>query len=193
MEYCFCNEQPFLWRIKNLIMKMVFGGSKKMAESAEVSERAAVLLDTYGNSILRYAYTYMHNMSDAEDVLQETLIRFIKAEPKFENKAHEKAWLLRVAANICKNNLKYNKSHQTDELNEMLAEENKDDLSFVWEAVKSLPEMSRETIHLYYYEGCTTAEIAEILGRNESTVRSDLYRGRNRLREILKEAYDFEI
>lgn len=62
----------------------------------------------------------------------------------------------------------------------------------MWEAVKSLPENFREVIHLFYAEGYKTAEIAEVLGRNESTVRSDLKRGREKLREILKEEYDFE-
>ena len=57
--------------------------------------------------------------------------------------------------------------------------------------MKSLPTAQREAIHLYYEEGYSTAEIAKILGRNESSVRSDLRRGREKLREILKEAYDF--
>ena len=68
----------------------------------------------------------------------------------------------------------------------------REDLRFVWEAVKQLPENCREVIHLFYQEGCSTREIAAILHRNESTVRSDLKRGRDRLRRILKEDYDFE-
>ena len=70
--------------------------------------------------------------------------------------------------------------------------EDREDLSFVWEAVKELPEKYREVIHLFYEEGLSTAEIAQILGRKEATVRSDLLRGREKLRIILKEAYDFE-
>lgn len=77
-------------------------------------------------------------------------------------------------------------------LREELTAEDRADLSFVWEAVKSLPETAGAVLHLYYYEGCKAAEIAQILGRSESTVRSDLKRGRERLREILKEEYDFE-
>ena len=159
----------------------------------EVNARAAALLDAYGDLLLRYAYSYLHNMADAEEVLQDTLVQFLKTAPVFLNKAHEKAWLLRVAANLSKNRLSYNKLRQTDELSEELTAEGREDLSFVWDAVKELPVQFREVIHLHYYEGYSTEEIAKILGRNPSTVRSDLRRGREKLKTILKEAYDFEV
>ena len=157
-----------------------------------VKENAARLLDVHGDSVLRLAYSYMHNMQDAEDILQETLIRYMKAAPEFDNESHARAWLLRVAANLSKNRIEYNRYRMADELNEELVAEEREDLSFVWEAVKSLPVTYRETIHLFYREGFKTAQIAEILGEKESTVRSHLKRGREKLREILKEAYDFE-
>lgn len=153
---------------------------------------AARILDLYGNSVLRIAYSYLHNFSDAEDILQETLIRCLQTSPTFENSAHEKAWLLKVAANLSKNRIEYNRIRDTDELNDELIAEEREDLSFVWEAVKELPQKYREAIHLFYYEGYSTAQIAEILNRKESSVRSDLKRGRERLKIILKEAYDFE-
>lgn len=159
---------------------------------AQINERAEKILDTYGSSILRYAYTYLHNMSDAEEVLQDTLIQFLKTAPVFESPRHEKAWLLRVAGNLSKNRIAYNALRKTDELNEELVAEEREDLSFVWEAVKSLPEKYREVIHLYYHEGYSTKQIAAILQKNEATVRSDLHRGRAKLREVLKEEYDFE-
>ena len=157
-----------------------------------VNAKAAQLLDVYGNSILRIGYSYLQNMDDAEEILQETLIQFLTKAPEFENAEHEKAWLLHVAANISKNRIKYNRLRKTDELEETLIAEEKEDLSFVWEAVKSLPAKYREVIHLHYYEGYKTAQIAQILNRREATVRSDLRRGRERLKLILKEAYDFE-
>lgn len=152
---------------------------------------AARLLDNYGNSILRLAYSYLHNMSDAEDILQDTLMKYLDSRPSLINSAHEKAWLMRVAANLSKNKIDYNRIRQTDELNENLTEQEHDDLSFVWDAVTELPEQYREVIHLFYYEGYTTREIARILKRKETSIRSDLHRGRAKLKEILKEAYDF--
>ena len=153
--------------------------------------QAARMLDAYGNSILRLAYSYLHNQSDAEEVLQDTLLQFLRTAPVLESPQHEKAWLLRVAANLSKNRLKYNRLRSADELRDTLAAEQREDLSFVWEAVKALPQHSRAAIHLFYHEGCSTAQIASILGRKESTIRSDLRRGRIQLKEILKEAYDF--
>ena len=182
-----------LWRAA----MRLFAGSETPAEPmrsrTEVNARAEQLLDRYGNSLLRYAYSYLHNMEDAEEVLQDTLIQFLKTAPVFLSREHEKAWLLRVAANLSKNRLNYNKLRQTDELNEELTAEGREDLSFVWDAVRQLPESCREAVHLFYYEGLSTKQIASVLQRKEVTVRSDLHRGREQLKTILKEAYDFEV
>lgn len=165
---------------------------KNAISKEQINIQAERLLDEYGNSILRLAYSYLKNMSDSEDVLQETLIQFIKAMPLFETASHEKAWLLRVTINICKNKIQYNKIRSTDELSENLMADEKEDLAFVWEAVKELPFKYREVIHLFYHEGYATAQIAEMLSKNETTVRSLLHRGRSKLKEVLKEVYDFE-
>ena len=165
--------------------------ASSLSNATARTETASRLLDNYGNHILRLAYTYVHNLSDAEDILQDTLVQYLKTTPVFENAAHEKAWLLRTAANLSKNRIKYNRLRTTDELNEELIAEEREDLSFVWEAVSQLPVSQREIIHLFYEEGYSTAQIATIVGRRESTVRSDLTRARKRLKTILKEAYDF--
>lgn len=163
----------------------------RAADREAVNRRAEKMLSEYGDSILRLAYSYLHNLSDAEEVLQDTLIRFLKTAPALESPAHEKAWLLRVAANLSKNRISYNRLRASDELKEELAAEEREDLSFVWEAVKALPARYREVIHLFYQEGCPTVQIAQMLDRKESTVRSDLRRGREKLKAVLKEAYDF--
>lgn len=151
------------------------------------------ILDTYGNAILRLAYSYLHNISDAEDILQDTLLKYMQtSSAMFLSESHKKAWLLRVAANLSKNKINYNKIRETDELEETLIAENREDLSFVWEAVKTLPVKYCEVIHLYYQEGYQTKEISKILNRNENSIRSDLKRGREALKQVLKEAYDFE-
>ena len=135
------------------------------------------VLDIYGNAILR---------------LQDTLIKYMQSSPAFLTESHKKAWLLHVAANLSKNKIDYNKIRETDELEETLVAEEREDLSFVWEAVKALPEKYREVLHLYYQEGYPTKEISKILNRNESSIRSDLKRGREALKQVLKAAYDFE-
>lgn len=165
--------------------------AERSAESVRVEETAERLLKEYGNPVLRLAYSYLHNMQDAEDILQETLIRYLQSAPVFESSEHEKAWLLRVAANLSKNRIDYNRLRETDELDERLQQEEREDLTFVWEAVRELPQHYREVIHLYYYEGYSTKEVAKILQSRESTVRSNLKRGREKLKAVLKEAYDF--
>ena len=164
----------------------------KSVSEKHINMTAEEILNDYGNSVLRMAYSYLHNMSDAEDILQETLIKYIQTAPDFKTTDHKKAWLLRVASNLSKNKISYNKLRNTDELNVELVAEEREDLSFVWEAVKELPLHYREAVHLFYYEGYTTAQIAKILKRNESSVRSDLRRGRQKLKILLKEVYDFE-
>ena len=165
---------------------------KEREGSPLVNEKAEYFFNVFGNSVLRLAYSYLHNKEDSEEVLQETLIKYIRSAPVFENDAHAKAWLLRVAANVSKNKIDHNRLRQTDELNDELVADEREDLSFVWEAVKQLRPAQREAIHLFYHEGYSTKEIADILGRNENSVRSDLKRGREALKTILKEAYDFE-
>lgn len=180
-----------LWSLVQFAVRLL--PQKKQQVQDDAGQLAADALDTYGNAILRCAYSYLHNMADAEEILQDTLLKLLTAAPVFESESHKKAWLLRVAANLSKNRIDYNALRASDELDETLAAEGREDLSFVWDAVKSLPVQFREVIHLHYYEGYSTEEIAKILGRNPATVRSDLRRGREKLKLVLKEDYDFEV
>ena len=216
---CVCLEHVFAQRIREIgirILRMAAVGRERFTRVAgsrervrgiqdkrfngklnerineRFNERAERIMRIYGNSIIRLTYSYLHNMSDAEEILQDTLVRFLKNAPEFENEDHEKAWPLRVAANLSKNRIEYNKIRYTDELRDTLAAEQREDLSFVWEAVRELPVRYREVIHLFYYEGYSTAQIGTILKMKEATVRSSLSRGWGKLREILKEVYDFE-
>ena len=207
MDFVLWNEGTFLEKLmsgissRNRRITEKIGNGNRAAEMETEKDEKALrafhqnaerLLDTYGNTVLRMAYSYLHNMSDSEDILQETLIKYLKTQPELDSPEHEKAWLLRVASNLSKNRLDYNRLRDTDELEETLVSQEREDLSFLWEAVKQLPDANREVIHLFYYEGYPTAQIAKILNRRESTVRSDLRRGRKRLKKILKEEYDFE-
>ena len=163
MGGCLARELPRMglleWLallIQAVTQKMIFAFSSEQEDTqrevsrAAINQQAEMILDTYGNSILQYAYTYFRNMSDAEEVLQDTLLQFLKTAPVFESREHEKAWLLRVAANLSKNRIRYNAVRKTDELQEELVAEQREDLSFVWDAVKSLPEKYREAVHPFY-------------------------------------------
>lgn len=179
------------WRVQMFFAALAERDEAHQPSRADVNAAAERLLDAYGSSILRLAYSYLHNMSDAEEVVQDTLVQYLKETPDFADDTHEKAWCLRVAGNLAKNRIKYNSVRDADELNDELVSEERDDLSFVWEAVKALPVKYREVVHLFYHEGYSTAEIAGILQMKEATVRSNLSRGREQLKAALKEAYDF--
>ena len=165
MDFVLWNEGTFSEKLFSgirfwirWIAEKVGSGNRTAEGEAEEDEKsvrafhqnAERLLDTHGSAVLRMAYSYLHNMSDAEDILQETLIKYLKIQPKLEGPVHEKAWLLRVAANLSKNRLDYNRLRDTDELEETLVSQEREDLSFLWEAVKQLPEANREVIHLFY-------------------------------------------
>ena len=107
-------QKIFLWmrKICHLIKASLFlktGNAFDQVQVAESKETGVTdvedALGRYGDSILRLAYSYLHNMSDAEDILQETLIKYMEADRKFESDVHKKAWLLRVAANLSKNKI----------------------------------------------------------------------------------------
>ena len=194
----FSQKNAFFQAARQLINDILYaiaGASAQKEESISISlanKKAEMLMDCYGNHILRFAYSYMHNMYDAEEVLQDTMVQYLKKRPVIQDAEKEKAWLLCVASNLCKNKLKYNKIRVADELSDTLVREERQDLSFVWDAVKQLPPRYRAVIHLFYYEGYQTNQIAEVMNRKESTIRSDLRRGRESLKNILKEEYDFE-
>ena len=143
-----------------------------------------------GPRILHLAFSYLRSREDAEDVLQETMFRYFQSAPPFEDDEHEKAWLLRVAANLCKNILR-SPAHKSEELPEELPCEGIPEESIaLYQAVAALPEKYREVVHLFYYEDLTTVQIAAVLEKRESSVRSLLHRAR----ELLRKSYgaDFE-
>ena len=169
----------------------IFGRKRAETKDDAADRYLREIMDKHGNRLLRMAYSYLHNMQDSEEILQDVLMKLMDKAPVFESEEHEKAWLLRVTANLSKNRIEYKKLRDTDELKDELVAEERQDLSFVWEAVKELPENYREVIHLFYEEGYQTDEIADILGESGANIRTRLKRARAKLKEILKEEYDF--
>ncbi|MCH5252957.1 MAG: sigma-70 family RNA polymerase sigma factor [Lachnospiraceae bacterium] len=159
------------------------------------SDAVELALDLYGNDILRLAFSFLKRREDAEDIVQDTLIRFMQSGGVFENEEQMKAWLLRVAANLCRDYLKSAEKKKTVALPEgydVAAEELlPEGESEVLKAVMALPEKYRSAIHLYYYEEYSTKEIAEILSKKEVTVRSLLKRGREKLENMMKGDRDY--
>ncbi len=158
-------------------------------------EKLSYLIDQYGNTILRLAYSYLKNQHDAEDVCQSVFVKLYTLEKAFEDASHEKAFLLHITANLCKDMLKsaWKKKNVGSVDLELLGESaQKTKVSFieedeVLELVNGLGEKYRTVLYLYYYEGYQIKEVAKILGIKTPTVKTRLKRGKEQLKEILEE------
>lgn len=150
------------------------------------TQRAEYLARTYADAILRLAYAHLKNTHDAQDVCQSVFVKLLTNPVDFESPVHEKAYILRMAANACRDILKSPWRRRTCSLETVLevpapaAEEGS-----VLAAVNALPSHYRAVIYLYYYEGYQAAEIGKILGVPTATVHTRLARGRRKLKELL--------
>ena len=151
----------------------------------EHPNRLEILIERYENTLYRAALAILGDPTEAEDAVQDTFLRWLEKRPAFADEHHEKAWLLTVTANGCKSRLRQAKRRPTVELLDIYPAETAEERGTM-EAVLSLPPKERAVIHLFYYEGYSTEEIAAITGQRPGTVRSRLSRARGQLREILK-------
>ena len=142
------------------------------------------IVKEHSRNIIHAAYIYVKNIADAEDVAQETFLEYIKRKPEFENKEHEKAWLMRVAVNKSKNHLKTSWIRKRTSLKDDFTclQEEENDLIL---AVLKLEIKYRIPIHMFYYEGYSIKEIASILGASPSTIGTRLDRGRKNLKRMI--------
>ena len=146
------------------------------------------LVGKYRANVYRLALCYTKNKADAEDVTQDTFLKLYEKQPDFTFDEEVKAWLLRIAANRCKDLLKshwYNFSEPLDD--EMQAPGSDiDEGSELLTALSKLAAKTRTVLYMYYYEEYSVKEIAELIGDTETAVTSQLWRGRKRLKELLK-------
>ena len=149
------------------------------------SNRLEELVTRHENTLFRTALAILGDVQEAEDAVQETYLRYLEKRPEFQDENHEKAWLLKVTANRCKSILRQNRRHPAVELLDVYPAPEGDTRELV-EAVLELPANQRAAVHLHYYEGYSTDEIANLLGQRPGTVRSHLSRARETLRQKLK-------
>ncbi len=141
-------------------------------------------VEEYGNSLYRLCTVMLQNREDAQDAVQECFLRYITKAPDFTDFEHEKAWLIRVASNICKDMLRWRKHSSFLSLDEIRNISSSEDNAQILGLLVSLEEKYRIIIHLYYVEGYKTDELSAMLGISSATVRKRLQRGRDMLREI---------
>lgn len=164
------------------------------------SETVEKLYQMYCDAVYRIGVVYMGNEQEAYDIVQDVFLKLLCHPRQFQDEQHEKAWILRTAINQCKDQLKSHwrkKRVSWSEYQEgaaCFAENSDSSMGPRWEerqvimdAVLQLPEHYKEVILLHYYEGYKTEEIARVMHRNPSTVRSRLQKARECLKKILKE------
>ena len=151
-------------------------------------EQISRLVAEYSPMLLRLACTRLRDAADAEDAVQEVFLLLLTLRPVFRDAEHEKAWLIRTtlhrAADLQKAAAKRNVP-----LEEAAQAAVPEPESALLDAVRSLPEKYSAVIHLHYYEGYSIREIAKLLGVPAPTVGTRLARGRERLRQLLKEDF----
>ncbi|MGL4450570.1 MAG: RNA polymerase sigma factor [Sarcina sp.] len=145
------------------------------------------ILDSFSNMVYRLAFSRTKNVYDAQDITQEVFLKLVNSEKIFETQEHLKAWLIKVTINLSKNLLGSAWFRKTTVLEDNLVMYLKEE-SEVYKYVLDIPTKYRTVIHLFYYEGLKTYEIANILNIKEGTVRSQL----SRAREILKRSINEE-
>ena len=143
------------------------------------------LIKTHENTLYRAALAILGDAHEAEDAVQDAFLRCLEKGPEFESPAHEKAWLLRVTVNGCKSRLRSPWRRRAAPLLDTYPAAAPEEQNLM-ETIMTLPARDRAVLHLYYYEGYQTAEIAEMTGWREGTVRSRLTRARTKLGDLLK-------
>lgn len=146
------------------------------------------IVQQYAKMIFRIAYSYLKSADDADDIVQDVLIRLFVSEKSFESREHLRSWLIRVTINECKKVFRapWQKRENLDAYIQELFYEQKDYLD-LYAAVMKLDKKYRLPLMLFYYDGFSTKEIAGFLKISENTVSTHLRRGKEKLRDYLKE------
>lgn len=150
-----------------------------------------MIYEKYNTMVYRICFMYMKNEHEAYDATHETFLKMLQKNKCFENEEHEKAWLIVTASNCCKDTLKsfWRKNKMDlDNVPEGLSEQkefSRDDT--ILKAVLNLPNRYKTLIYLHYYEEYSVNEIASLLHKNPSTMRSRLSKAKELLKDILKE------
>ena len=144
------------------------------------------IADKYIDTIYRLALARTKSQHYAEDITQDVFVKLLSVKKEFDSEEHLKAWLIRVAINLTKDLFSSSWFKRTDELSEDVSYCD-EEISDLYYAVMNLPRKYRTVIHLHYYEGYSVEEIAKIIGATSGTVKSQLHRGRQMLKELMEE------
>ena len=159
------------------------GSSSRSADEIEKMVRV------HSDMLFRIALVMLGNKYDAEDVLQETVIRYMQKAPAFNSPEHEKAWLIKVVTNLCRDVQRYRMRHPKISYDELQGFVSDPGNCGIIEALMTVPEKFRIVMLLYYVEEYRVEEIANIIGKSASAVKMRLKKGRKLLEDIYRKEY----
>lgn len=147
------------------------------------------IVEKYGDMLYRICYVLLKNSSDAEDTVQETIIKYIERKPVLKDVEHTKAWLITVAKNKCMDLIRNRKRYENIEIGNIIEMLEEPINTEILEVLMSLPEKIRLVLVLYYVEEYQVKEIAKIINKTQSAVKMRLQKGRR----LLREKYESEV
>lgn len=144
------------------------------------------------NTLYRVSFMYLKNAHDSEDAVHNTFLKAIETGKRFESEKHEKAWLIRVTSNICKNMLKA-ASRKNEPLSDNIPDSSiSSEAKELLYALSDLPDSFKIPVYLFYYDGYSSDEIGHMLHITPSAVRSRLQKARELLRNVLDDERSVE-
>ena len=161
-----------------------------MAETFVQNESIETVIQRYKATVYSVALSYVNNREDADDIFQEVFLIYFRTNPQFNEEEHRKAWLIRTTINCSKRVVDSTYRKRTVRLDEMEEEsfqfQTKEE-NAVYVALQALPEKYRTVLHLFYFEDMSIDMICKVLDLKSSTVKVQLMRGREMMKEKLKE------
>lgn len=156
-------------------------------------EEFVVLAQKHMDTIFRVAYSWLKNSEDANDVTQDVLLQLYRTDKSFDSDDHIKHWLIRVTINRCKMIFRapFRRNENIDDYAETLGFE-QTEYSELFDAVMKLDKKYRVPLLLFYYDGYSTSDIAELLGISKNTVSTRLFRARDKLKSVLEEEMQYD-
>lgn len=157
-------------------------------------EEAGRAVEQYADLVRRICMIHLKNYEDSEDIFQTVFLKYVLRSEPFDSQEHEKAWIIRVTVNACRDLLKSFFRSRTVSLDQLIErpQDMPEDHSDIREAVLELPARFRDVVYLHYYEGYTAPEIGRILKKNPNTVYTLLARARQLLKTKLEGVIDDE-
>lgn len=157
--------------------------------SARPAEEIENMVQTYGDMLFRISIVILRNKYDAEDAIQETVLKYIQKAPSFESADHEKAWLIRVVTNQCRDIQRFQLRHPSVCIEDLDICISHPESCGIIEALMSIPQKFKIVLLLYYMEDYSIKEIASIIKKSPSAVKMRLQKGRKLLEKKYRKEY----